>query len=154
MQLGPNIWGPHLWKALHMITMGYSFNPNHDEKKKYREFFENLHNVIPCSICANNYKRHLTEIPLTDKVFESREFLSKWLIDIHNLVNKEKGKKVLSYNEAFKYIYENFEEDIPEISVNVNETQKDKENNKFYPLWVMIVILVILVMIAIIYKKN
>jgi len=157
MQLGPNIWGPHLWKALHMITMGYSFTPTEEEKKNYRTFFENFHNVIPCSICANNYKRHLKEIPLTDKVFESREFLSKWVIDVHNLVNKEKGKKVLSYDEAFKLIYENFDNTDEQTSIQINDNTKktkDSDDNKFYPLWVLIVILVILVMIAIIYKKN
>ena len=62
MNLGPNIWGPHLWKALHMITMGYPNEPSEEDKKNYKSFFENLYLVIPCSICATNYKKHLNVI--------------------------------------------------------------------------------------------
>ena len=42
MQLGPSIWGPHLWKALHMISLGYPNEPNEEQKKNYRTFFENF----------------------------------------------------------------------------------------------------------------
>ena len=50
MQLGPNIWGPHLWKALHMISIGYPIEPNEEQKQNYRRFFETFYQVIPCSI--------------------------------------------------------------------------------------------------------
>jgi hypothetical protein len=144
MNLGPNIWGPHLWKALHMITMGYPNEPSFDDKKNYRVFFENFYHVIPCNMCSNNYKKHLTELPLTDKVFEKKHNLVNWLIDLHNIVNKEHNKPQLTYPQAYKLIYENFNE----------EPKKTENYNKFYPLWILIIILVILVMIAIIYKKN
>jgi hypothetical protein len=39
MQLGPSIWGPHLWKALHMISIGYPNEPNEEQKKKIIEYF-------------------------------------------------------------------------------------------------------------------
>ena len=144
----------HIYGSITYDYYGYSFNPTEEEKKNYRTFFGNFHNVL--FNMANN-KRHLKEIPLTDKVFESREFLSKWVIDMHNLVNKEKGKKVLSYDEAFKIIYENFDNTDDQTSIQINDTTKktkETDDNKFYPLWVLIVLLVILVMIAIIYKKN
>jgi hypothetical protein len=95
-------------------------------------------------MCSNNYKKHLTELPLTDKVFERKHNLVNWLIDLHNIVNKEHNKPELTYPQAYKLIYENFNE----------EPKKIENNNKFYFLWVLIIILVILVMIAIIYKKN
>jgi hypothetical protein len=147
MNLGPNIWGPHLWKALHMITMGYPNEPSFDDKKNYRFFFENLYHTIPCNICSENYKKHLLELPLTDKVFERKHNLVNWLIDLHNIVNKEHKKPELTYPQAYKLIYEDFYEE-PKIK------EKTENYNKFYPLWILIIILVVLVMIAIIYKKN
>lgn len=178
MQLGPNIWGPHLWKSLHMITMGYPNEPTDEQKKNYKSFFENFYLVIPCSICANNYKQHLIDIPLTNNVLKNKDSLVRWVIDIHNLVNKETGKKVLSYEEAITLISNNFksnEKEITNIPTGVSDIKnnygapidvdtqkdfqnkkklKDNEENKFYPLWIMIIILVVLVMIAIAYKKN
>lgn len=185
MNLGPNIWGPHLWKALHMITMGYPNEPSEEDKKNYKSFFENLYLVIPCSICATNYKKHLIEIPLSDDALKSKESLAKWVIDIHNLVNKETGKKILTHDEALILITSNFKSDNVEDTkipigtspisigntgtgapvntngspVNTKEDEnkkksKDTEDNKFYALCTMIIVLVVLVMIAIAYKKN
>ena len=177
MHLGPDVWGPHLWKSLHMITMGYPNEPTDEQKKNYRYFFENFHLFIPCSICANNYKQHLIDIPLTNDSLKDKESLAKWVIDIHNLVNKETGKKIYSHEEALAHIRNNFEPldsqkkllSIPEaipssssilnaspinISIPNDAPNATKNENKFYPLWILVVILVILVMIAIAYKKS
>lgn len=35
-----------------------------------------------------------------DRALESRDTLTKWVIDIHNKVNLETGKKELGYQEA------------------------------------------------------
>jgi len=183
MQLGPNVWGPHLWKSLHMITLGYPNDATIEQKKNYRSFFENFHLVIPCSICANNYKQHLIDIPLTNESLKNKDSLIRWLIDIHNLVNKETGKDILSYDQAIAIMKNNFEttnsenklkqpEPIassistttalpisPPINISLpnnenNLPKKDHDENKFYPLWILVVILVFLVMIAIAYKKS
>ncbi len=177
MHLGPDVWGPHLWKSLHMITLGYPNEPTEEQRKNYKSFFENFHLVIPCSICANNYKQNLIDIPLTNDILKNKDSLIKWLIDIHNLVNKETGKGILSYEEAIALMKNNFQtttsekkplktpEPIPSsnstidslpvnISIPNNENKKDHDENKFYPLWILVVILVVLVMIAIAYKKS
>ena len=38
----PEVWGPHAWIFLHSITFNYPDNPTDDEKKHYKNFFENL----------------------------------------------------------------------------------------------------------------
>ena len=100
MRLGPNIWGPHLWKALHMISFGYPNEPNEEQKKNYRTFFENFYQVLPCSICSNNYKKNLKELPITNDTMKNQQNLVKWVIDVHNIVNKELGKHVIEYDDA------------------------------------------------------
>jgi len=181
MHLGPDVWGPHLWKALHMITMGYPNEPTDEQKKNYKSFFENFYLVIPCSVCSNNYKEHLIDIPLTNDVLKNKESLAKWVIDIHNLVNKATGKNILTHDEALALIKNNFQplnssvtdsDNIPiGVSSSINTTnylpvdisiqnsefkpiKKEIDENKFYPLWILMIILVALVMIAIAYKKN
>jgi hypothetical protein len=122
MHLGPDVWGPHLWKSLHMITLGYPNDATDEQRKNYKSFFEKFHLVIPCSICANNYKQHLIDIPLTNDILKNKDSLIRWLIDIHNLVNKETGKPILTHDEAIALMKNNF---IPTNSQYKSTTQPE-----------------------------
>ena len=55
MKIGPDVWGPHGWKFMHMIALAYPLTPTNEQKLHYREFFTVLQYILPCSICANNY---------------------------------------------------------------------------------------------------
>jgi hypothetical protein len=96
----PEIWGPYAWNFLHIITITYPINPSEDDKHNYKTFFESLKNVLPCERCRKNFNTHLKKFPLSRDVLSSRKYLVKWLIDIHNVVNHQTGKKMLSYTEA------------------------------------------------------
>ncbi len=96
----PTYWGPHAWKFLHSITESYPIHPTEEYKSKTKIFFTILGDMLPCPSCRLNYKNHLIKLPLTDKILNSKDKLSNWLIDIHNEVNKLKNKKVYSYKEA------------------------------------------------------
>jgi hypothetical protein len=39
---GPDVWGPHGWKFIHYITLGYPTNPTQEDKTKYANFFNAL----------------------------------------------------------------------------------------------------------------
>ena len=95
----PDIWGPHGWKFMHYVTLGYPDHPTHNDKQNYKNFFQSLQNVLPCAKCAQNYKKNLNESPI-DNNLETRDHLVKWLIDIHNKVNLETGKSEIPYEEA------------------------------------------------------
>ena len=155
MILGPDVWGPHGWKFIHMLAMAYPNEPTVEEKQNYKNFFESLHLLLPCSLCSNNYKRHLVELPLTDTVLSNRESFVRWTIDIHNIVNKETGKKIINYNDAINLILNNYQDSTNEIKkTETIEKVKKKEYNSFFPLLALFIILVALVSIAVIYKKN
>ena len=35
----PKVWGPHGWKFIHYVTLGYPEKPNNAQKERYKAFF-------------------------------------------------------------------------------------------------------------------
>ena len=95
----PKIWGPHGWKFMHYVSLGYPDKPSESDKMNYKQFYYSLQNILPCEKCAQNYKHNLLKYPI-DNHLVNKDTLVKWVIDIHNQVNKELGKKEYDYNEA------------------------------------------------------
>lgn len=123
--MNQNIWGSTLWFSMHTITMNYPNNPTYTDKKDYKNFFLSLQYVIPCKVCRKNYIRHLKEHPI-DNHLVSRQKLVYWLIDIHNMVNAEIGKKILSYEnviDKYERIYNKkiFEDDFIDNNLTYNK---------------------------------
>jgi hypothetical protein len=102
MQFLPTVWGPFFWHTIHIIALGYSKNPTYTDKKCAKEFYESLAYLIPCSVCRDHYKQHITEKPITT-FLDSRTDLIKWTIDIHNKVNKQNGKPEWTLDEVLSY---------------------------------------------------
>ena len=100
---GPDVWGPHGWKFIHFITLGY--NPKN--KNNYKNFFKNMANMLPCSICSNHYREHLKIYPLNDHVLSSRQNFINWGINMHNAVNKDHNKKIYGYDDGLQEIIKN-----------------------------------------------
>jgi hypothetical protein len=95
----PDIWGPHGWKFMHYVSLGYPSNPSEEDKRNYKNFYTSLQHILPCAKCAQNYSHNLKKYPI-DNHLGSRDTLIRWVIDIHNQVNNELGKKEYSYIEA------------------------------------------------------
>jgi len=102
MHLPPTVWGPFFWHTMHIVAIGYSKHPTYTDKKCAKEFFESLAFLIPCSICREHYKEHLSTKPITP-FLDSREDLLKWTIDIHNKVNKVTNKPQWTEKEVLAY---------------------------------------------------
>lgn len=139
--INPLLWGPHLWKFMHYLTLSYPDNPNIDEQNKFRNFFTMIGQYLPCEKCRVNYKTNIQTLPLTDVVLSSRNNLIKWLFDLHNIVNKETGKTQLTYDK-FNDIYLN------------NKQEENDNNNIQYKYGILIILAVILIILFIIYKKS
>ena len=101
----PDIWGPHGWKFMHYISLGYPMNPSENDKLNYKNFYYSLQYVLPCEKCQINYRRNILENPI-DKFLKDRKSLTKWVIDIHNKVNQETNKPIYDYEEAI-LLYKN-----------------------------------------------
>jgi hypothetical protein len=147
----PEKWGPHGWKFIHYVTLGYPDNPTPEQKENYKYFLTSLGNVLPCHICSNHFKDNLAEMPLDDKALSSKTNLVKWGIDIHNVVNKMKSKPELSYDIALSKISDDYKCTEQLVGDKVQLICKEKNSNTF---WIMMTVLFGLIGIAIFYKKS
>jgi len=151
--MNQNIWGPHLWFSLHTISFNYPIKPSEKDKEEYKLFFKNLQEVIPCSVCKKNYKRHLNEHPIEDYL-NSRKLLVYWVIDMHNMVNAEIGKKILSYDIVLKKY-----EDVYKKKILLDDYEVIKRSNGIdykkliYGIFIIFLILLIINFINILMKK-
>jgi len=85
--------------------MNYPKKPTDEDKQSYYQFFKDLEDILPCEKCAYNYSTNLQKHPL-EQSLDSRDSLIRWLIKIHNEVNKETGKPPYTYEqviEEYKY---------------------------------------------------
>lgn len=102
------VWGPSLWHSLHTISFNYPNHPTKKEKKEYKKFILQLKHVLPCKYCRLNLKTNFKCLPLLDKHMKSRDTFSRYIYDLHELINKMLRKKSnLSYEEV-RERYEHF----------------------------------------------
>ena len=155
---GPALWGPHGWKFIHYITLGYPYNPTDETKNNYLNFFNTMKNVIPCSICGSNYKQHLLEFPLTYEILSDKQAFINWGITMHNLVNISNKKKEYSNEEGLIEIIKNSTGDCPgytdflinkPISENFDNTPNNKNN-----LFITIIVILILIIAYLLFNKR
>ena len=133
------VWGPSTWLFLHTMSFNYPINPTIKEKHSYRNFVINLKNVLPCKYCRINLAKNFKQCPLTMIHMKNRESFSRYIYNLHELINKMLNKKSnLSYDDV-REIYEHFRarctKDIkkkPSINLhkNANKTRKNKKGNE------------------------
>lgn len=103
-----NVWGPGTWHFLHTMSFNYPVKPTHEQKQQYRDFVLSLRNVLPCGKCRKNLVKNFAKHPLEMEHMASRETFSKYIYELHNVVNKMLHKPVnLSYEEV-RDRYEHF----------------------------------------------
>lgn len=102
------IWGPGLWHALHTISFNFPINPSIKQKRQYRNFILSLKYVLPCGKCRENFVKNLKTLPLTMKQMKSRDTFSRYVYNLHELINTMLNKKSnLSYSDV-RDRYEDF----------------------------------------------
>ena len=105
--MDPNVWGPHAWQFLHSITLSYPDIPTEQDKENHVQFFHSLKNILPCDKCKYHYAQTLETNPIENHL-EDKESLFKWLVDVHNRVNVDNGKKEYSYDEVTELYEKNY----------------------------------------------
>jgi hypothetical protein len=102
------IWGPSMWHTLHTISFNYPVNPTCHDKVHYKNFILNLKNVLPCKYCRINLNNNFKSLPLRNCDMKNREMFSRYVYQLHELVNKMLGKNSgLTYNDV-RERYEHF----------------------------------------------
>jgi hypothetical protein len=128
-----SVWGPSMWHYLHVISFNYPMNPTKLQKNKYKQFLLNLQYTLPCKYCRINLKNNFKKFPLKEEIFENRDTFSRYIYNLHELINKMLGKKSnLSYCDI-RDRYEQFRSrcviENPKIfkyKENFNKTKKEK----------------------------
>lgn len=98
------VWGPALWHFLHTI----SFNYSPTDAVHYRNFFNNLHHVLPCKHCRDNLPGNMKDTAYGARVFHSQDSLSRWVFRLHERVNGMLEKTSKRTFEDVKDLYETF----------------------------------------------
>jgi hypothetical protein len=126
-----SVWGPAAWHLLHTISFNYPINPTDENKKQYKEFVESLANVLPCKYCRMNLENNLKAHPIKPCHMKNRETFSRYIYNLHEIVNKMLDKKSgLSYCDI-RERYEHFrsrctQNDAPKIFKFNNTRKKEK----------------------------
>jgi hypothetical protein len=142
----PEIWGPHLWFMLHVISFEYPENPTEYDKRIYHDFYTSLKDVIPCEMCKKHYREHIHKYPLTPHL-DTRDNLVKWVIQVHNFVNTSLGKPTLTVPEVMT-IYSNLNPVSPFITINTQaiiDKHRKKDNARLYFLIIVMGIIIFIV---------
>jgi len=102
------IWGPSLWHYLHTISFNYPNNPSLNDKKNYKNVLLNLLNTLPCKYCRINLKNNFKNNPIKPCHMKNRDSFSRYVYQLHEIVNKMLNKKSnLSYCDV-RERYEHF----------------------------------------------
>jgi hypothetical protein len=135
-----SVWGPPMWHYLHTMSFNYPINPTPEDKKHYKEFILNLQYVLPCKYCRINLTNNFKKKPLQMCHMENRDTFSRYIYDLHEIVNKMLHKKSqLSYCEV-RERYEHFRsrctEEKPKIfNFKQTSTRRKKEKGCTEPLY-------------------
>ena len=144
--MDPRIWGPKLWFVLHTMSFNYPTNPTNIDKQSYHNFFDGLKTIIPCTLCRSHYIEHTTKYPIIPHL-NSKQALVKYVIDLHNIVNKSLGKRIYSYDEVIK-LYKNYYN-----TKYKNDDNEDNGKNYLVKYWKTSLFVIIILMCIYFYIK-
>ena len=130
-----SVWGPSMWHYLHTMSFNYPVNPTEDDKKNYMNFVLMLEKVLPCKYCRMNLTTNFKNLPLTMASMKSRETFSRYIYDLHELVNtmlkKKSGLSYCDVRERYEHFRARCVEEKPTIfKVLKNKTLKKKPGEK------------------------
>ena len=135
-----SVWGPPLWHYLHTMSFNYPVNPTLEEKKHYMHFVESLKYVLPCKYCRINLKTNFKQLPLKMCSMKNRETFSRYIYNLHELVNKMLHKKSnLTYcdvRERYEHFRARCTDEKPKLfKFQHNKTKKKREKGCTEPLY-------------------
>lgn len=121
-----SVWGPPMWLYLHTMSFNYPVHPSLKDKKHYKDFIVNLQYVLPCKYCRINLANNFKNKPIQMCDMANRETFSRYVYELHELVNKMlKKKSHLTYCQV-RERYENFRSRCTEEKPRVFTFKKSK----------------------------
>jgi len=103
-------WGPPLWKVLHGLAehLGKVLPPlmSSDEAREIYFFLKFIDGIMPCAACQSHYRlwkkqRSLEGVPHLRRE-ELKDFVKRWLYDLHEAVNTTHEISYEALTELYK----------------------------------------------------
>lgn len=95
----PEVWGPPAWRFLHCMSRSLPDTLPLEMQRSFEHLMRSLPHVLPCKPCGENMLRHLADDPVGQHL-GTREEVQRWLYHLHNAVNADLGKPLLTDAEA------------------------------------------------------
>merc|ERR1711871_1846132 len=86
------IVGRHGWYLLHSMAAKYPEHPTEADKVSMRNFFAALGQHYPCKLCRKHLQQQLRDPSLGPVRVNTRQELTTWVCELHNMVNRDIGK--------------------------------------------------------------
>ena len=102
MGIDPELFGPYIWGAMHLIALGAPENIETLHIGAYKAFYNHLPHLIPCASCSKHLQENLDKLPIDDALKGSKTLFA-WTVALHNIVNKQLGKPEVSVDAARAY---------------------------------------------------
>ena len=133
-------WGPPIWHYLHTMSFNYPVNPTDEDKHNYMNFILSLQHVLPCKYCRINLKTNFKQLPLKLSDMKNRDSFSRYVYELHELINKMLNKKSnLSYcdvRERYEHFRARCTEENPKLfKFKRVESRKKREKGCTEPLY-------------------
>ena len=102
--LDTSVWGPQLWKALHVAA----YNPSSEKNMRWwGTLLNEMQYGLPCPDCRAHYSAWYRSHPLTTRsasIIPIRRYVpvsvGQWINDLHNDVNRRTGKPTWSFGDS------------------------------------------------------
>lgn len=103
-------WGAPFWQVAHTMTFMYPLSdPTPADKSRVLSFFKLYPFILPCGECGRHFQEYTKEgglFAFTEDLLRGQEPLSRWLVDLHNAVNRRLGKPEASYADVRQFYVE------------------------------------------------
>jgi hypothetical protein len=103
-----SVWGPSAWHLLHTMSFNYPVKPSKEDKIHYRDFILSLKWTLPCGKCRKNLLNNFKKLPLEMRHMKSRATFSKYVYDLHELINTMLNKQSGLTYDMVRERYEHF----------------------------------------------
>jgi hypothetical protein len=105
-RMDSSIWGKSGWKFLFSVAYEYPKAPTYTEMLNYQRFFQSLQFILPCASYRRQYGNQLTQVPI-EPYLTTTSYLFEWVLKMHNMVNKEIGRPLITQRDVLKVYFKN-----------------------------------------------
>lgn len=117
-QISKETWGNPIWAMIHICAYYAPNTLNRDWALSYKAFISCLMFAIPCPLCRANLVENLGTLNI-DNYLRTNESVFEYSVALHNKVNKELNKPVISIEEA-RRIYSPYSQPLIRQNANFN----------------------------------